>query len=226
MAIRSKIRWLSLAACAAVVLYVAGGLTGCRKKSPPPTEPNAATETSAPDAGPEQAVLDPLDAAASLFRGPSVSLQNVIKGDKPWGVAAETWWGKIAPDFTLTDIEGNVHTLSDYRGRNVVVVVWTTWVPTCRLQVPQLKELKGGAGAKDLAILSVSNEPPALLKEFADKEQLNFTVLSGGGSALPAPFGEVQFVPSSFFIDPQGRFKMAATGFMPVEDARAILQAQ
>ena len=226
MAIRSRIRLLSLAACAALVLFALGGLTGCKKQSPPPAEPNTVTETSAPGAGREQAVLDPLDAAASLFRGPSVSLQNVLKGDKPWSPAAESWWGKIAPDFTLTDIEGKVHTLRDYRGKNVVVVIWTTWVATCKLQVPQLKELRSGYADKDLVILSVSNEPPALLKEFAEKERINYTVLSGGGGALPAPFGEVQYVPSSFFIDAQGRFKMAATGFMPVEDAKAIVQAQ
>jgi peroxiredoxin len=194
---------LSLAACAALVLFALGGLTGCKKQSPPPAEPNTATETSAPGAGREQAVLDPLDAAASLFRGPSVSLQNVLKGDKPWSPAAESWWGK-----------------------NVVVVIWTTWGATCKLQVPQLKELRSGYADKDLVILSVSNEPPALLKEFAEKERINYTVLSGGGGALPAPFGEVQYVPSSFFIDAQGRFKMAATGFMPVEDAKAIVQAQ
>ncbi|MDI6451377.1 peroxiredoxin family protein [Anaerobaca lacustris] len=226
MVTRSGIRLLSLVACAAVVLFALAGLTGCKEKSPPPAEPNAATETPSPGAGREQALLDPLDAAASLFRGPSVSLQNVLKGDKPWSPAAESWWGKIVRDFTLTDIDGKVHTLSDYRGRNVVVVVWTTWVATCRLQVPQLKELRTAYADRDLAILSISNEPPALLKEFAEKEGINFAVLSGGGSALPAPFGEVQFVPSSFFIDPQGRMKLAATGFVPVEDAKAIIQAQ
>ncbi len=225
MAIRSRTGLLSLAVCAAVVLLALAGLTGCGKKAPESEDPNAVAEAPSPQPSREQAVMDPLDAAASLFREPSVSLQNVIRAAKTWSPAAEQRWGKIAPDFTLTDIEGNVHTLSDYRGRNVVVVVWATWVPTCRLQVPQLKELRGGYADRDLAILSVSNEPPALLKEFAEKERINFTVLSGGGN-LPAPFGEVQFVPSSFFIDRQGRLKVAAMGLVPAEDARAIVQAQ
>ncbi len=226
MAIRSRIRWLSLAACATVALAVLAGLAGCKKKAPAPEEPNATAEAPSAASGREQAGLDPLDAAASLFREPSVSIQNVVKAAKTWSPAAEQWWGKIAQDFTLTDISGNAHKLSDYRGRNVLVVIWTTWVATCRLEIPHLKELRAAYPEKDLAILSVSNEPPALLKEYAQKENIGFTVLSGGGSSLPAPFGEVQFVPSCFFIDPQGRFKVAATGLMPAEDAKAIVQAQ
>lgn len=225
MAIRSRIGLLSLAVCAAVVLLVLVGLTGCGKEAPEPEDPNAVAEAPSPQTSREQAVMDPLDAAASLFREPSVSLQNVIQAAKTWSPAAEQHWGKIARDFQLTDIEGNVHTLSDYRGRNVVVVVWATWVPTCKLQIPELKELRDDFGGRELALLSVSNEPPALLEEFAEKEQINFSVLSGGAN-LPAPFGEVQFVPSSFFIDPQGRLKLAATGLMPAEDAKAIVQAR
>ncbi len=225
MAIRSRIRLLSPAACAIVALLVLAGLTGCGEENPPAEDPNAATETPTAETEGEQAMMDPLDAAANLFREPSVNLQNVVKGAKTWSPAAEQWWGKIAPDFTLTDIDGNVHTLSDYRGKNVIVVIWTTWVPTCKLEIPQLKDVRNSFTDKDLAILSVSNEPPGLLKEFAEKEALNFVVLTGGGS-LPAPFGEVQFVPSSFFIDPQGRFKVAATGLMPAEDAKTIIQAR
>jgi peroxiredoxin/predicted small lipoprotein YifL len=225
MAIRSRIRLLSLAACAGAVLVVLTGLTGCGKKTPPAEEPNAATETSTTGSESGQAIMDPLESAASLFREPSVSLQNIVKSADPWMPAVEQWWGKIAPDFTLTDINGNVHTLSDYRGKNVVVVVWTTWVPTCKLEIPQLKDVRNSYADKDLAILTISNEPPGLLKEFAEKEAVSFTVLSGGGN-LPAPFGEVQFVPSSFFIDPQGRFKMAATGLVLAKDIKAIIQAQ
>ncbi len=182
MAIRSSIRWLSLAVCATVLVLALAGLTGCGKKAEPPAEPNEAAQASAPGAGQEQASMDPLDAAASLFREPSVSLQNVVKAADPWMPAAEQWWGKIAPDFTLTDIEGNVHTLSDYRGRNVIVVIWTTWVATCKLEIPHLKELRASHPDNELAILTISNEPPASLKDFAETENLTFTVLSGGGN--------------------------------------------
>jgi peroxiredoxin len=103
-------------------------------------------------------------------------------------------------------------------------VIWTTWCPTCKLEIPHLKELRKTFDQEKLAILSISNEPPALLKEFAEKESINYTVLSG--SQLPAPFGEVKYIPSGFYIDPEGKFKLAATGLVPTGDAEAIIQAK
>jgi cytochrome c biogenesis protein CcmG/thiol:disulfide interchange protein DsbE len=202
-----------------VLVIVVAGLTGCKKKADTPDDPNATVGNT------EQASLDPLDTAASLFREPTSNLQNIIKAAKTWDTSFDQWLGKIAPDFTLTDIEGNVHTLSDYRGKNVFVVVWTTWCPTCKLEIPHLKELRSAFEDKDLAILSISNEPPALLKEFAAEQGITYTVLSGG-SNLEAPFGEVQYIPSGFFIDREGRFKLATTGLVPTSDAKAIVQTQ
>jgi hypothetical protein len=43
---------------------------------------------------------------------------------------------------------------------------------------------------------------------------------------MPAPYSGVEFIPSSFFIDPQGNVKLAVRGIVPTEDAKAILQAQ
>lgn len=222
MAMETKSRLLYLVACVSIPLLVLGGLTGCKKEETP-TDPNATAVMPTGDT--EQASVDPLETAASLFREPTTNLQNIVKAAKTWKPSFEEWWGKIAPDFTLSDIDGNVHILSDYRGRNVVVVIWTTWIPTCKLEIPHLKELRGAYKDADLAILSISNESPALLKDFATEQSINYTVLSGGAN-LPAPFGEVEYAPGSFFIDSQGRFKLISTGLVPADDAKAIVQAQ
>lgn len=215
---RTQRKRFYLVACLSVLALV---LTGCREEAP--VDPNAASAT--PVSNTEQASVDPLEVATGLFREPPADVQNIVDAAKTWDVAFKQHWGKIAPDFTLSDIEGNVHTLSDYRGKNVVVVIWATWVSTCKLQVPHLKELRTAFEDKDLAILTISNEPPGVLKEFAEKEGINFTVLSGGAN-LPAPFGQVEYAPGSFFIGPRGRFKLASTGLVPAEDAKAIVQAK
>jgi len=215
---------------AVVVLFLAAVLVvsvlnGCKKESPSPAEPNTPPNETPGATGPAQASADPLKAATSLFREPKASLQNIIKAAKTWQPAFEQWWGKLAPDFALTDIDGNVHKLSSYRGKDVVVVIWTTWCPTCKLEIPHLKELRKMFGQEKLAILSISNESPTLLKDFAIKESLSYTVLSGSGE-IPGPFGEVKYIPSSFYIDPEGKFKLAATGLVPTGDAEAIVQVQ
>ena len=223
MAMETRRRLLYVMACVSVPLLVLGGLTGCGKDADQPEDPNAAAVM--PVSGTEQASVDPMETAASLFREPTVNLQNIIKGAKTWKVDFEDWWGKVAPDFTLSDIDGNVHTLRDYRGKNVVVVVWASWVATCKLYTPQLKELRDAYPAGDLVILAISNEPPALLKDFATEHGINYTVLSGGAN-LAAPFSEVQYAPATFFIDTRGRFKLISTGPVPTGDAKAIIQAK
>jgi len=215
---------------AVVVLFlaavlVASVLNGCKKETSEPAEPGASPNEAPVATGPVKASVDPLEVATSLFREPKASLQNIIKAAKTWQPSFEQWWGKLAPDFTLTDIDGNVHKLSSYRGKDVVVVIWTTWCPTCKLEIPHLKELRKTFDQEKLAILSISNESPTLLKDFATKESLSYTVLSGSGE-MPAPFGEVKYIPSSFYIDPEGKFKLASTGLVPTGDAEAIVQAQ
>ncbi len=222
MATETKSRLLCGIACVSILLLVLGGLTGCGKDEPP-TDVNGTA--GAPNENAGTASVDPLEAATSLFREPTVNVQNIVKAAKTWQPSFEDWWGKIAPDFTLNDIDGNVHTLSEYRGKNVVVMIWATWIPTCTLEIPHLKELRTAYDAKDLAILTISNEPSALLKEFAQEHGINFTVLTGGAN-LEAPFGAVEYAPGTFFIDPRGRFKLASTGLVPTADAKAIVEAK
>jgi len=61
------------------------------------------------------------------------SPEYTAEAPKTWDVAFASSFGKEAPDFSVKDIEGRTHKLSDYRGRNVVVVFWATWCPACNL---------------------------------------------------------------------------------------------
>lgn len=226
MAITMKNGLLYSTVCVLVASLVLGGLAGCKDKPADTPDPNETAETgpNSPDA--EQATLDPLAGAVELFREPSMTVQNIVNAAKTWEPLFRQWWGKIAPaDFTMTDVDGNVHKLSNYRGKNVVLVIWRTSNATCKLEIPQLKDLRNAFQEKDLAILTVSNEDPAALKAFAAEQGVSFTLLTGT-QKLPAPFGDVQYAPGSFFIDPEGRFKLAARGFISAEDAKAIVQAQ
>jgi peroxiredoxin len=207
-----------------VMLFVLGGLTGCGKKEPEPTGPVSSPNDASALEALTPAPSTPAEPVAVSYE-PSVGLQNIVKAAKTWDASFRPWWGKIASDFTLADVEGKVHNLSDYRGRNVLVVIWRSWNPTCKLQIPQLKELRGMFEGQDLAILAISDEPVSLLKEFVGPQSINYTVLTGG-TDLAAPFGEVQYAPGNFFIDPQGKVKMAATGLIPAAEAAAIIKAQ
>jgi peroxiredoxin len=205
-----------------LLTLLVGGLNGCRKREPAaPVEPNATAGDVAAAGGREPS--DPLDAVAGLLGDSKEKIQKIVDGQNTFQPSFEQWWGRIAPDFALTDTEGNVHKLSSYRGKNVVVVYSTTWCPTCRIQVPHLKELREGVPAAQLAVLSISNESAALLKEYAGQQEINYPMLSSS-ETLEAPFSQVQYIPTSFFVDAQGKFKLVATGLVEADVAKAIVE--
>ncbi len=146
----------------------------------------------------------------------------VIEEDIPFS----QWFGKAAPDFTVTDIEGNQHTLSNYLGKNVLVVFWATWCPSCKLEIPHLIELRKMLGEDKLTILAISNEEQEILKPFVTARGINYTVAALGNSPLPSPFIDVTGIPTTFFIDPQGKIKFVALGMINLEQTKAILDAK
>ena len=74
-----------------------------------------------------------------------------------------------------------------------------------------------------LAILAISNEEPEHLKNFAALKGINYTVTSLGDSPLPEPFANVASIPTTFFIDPEGKITFAAVGVVSLADAKVIM---
>jgi len=153
------------------------------------------------------------------------SLSDVIASARTWGPAFKEWHGKPAPDFALTDIAGKEHKLSDYRGRNVLIIFWATWCGPCRMEIPHLIELRKTTDADELAMLAISNENPNLVANFVARTRMNYTVLVDPGS-LPEPYNAVSAIPSSFFIDPEGKIKLATMGLISLGEIEAILEAE
>ena len=152
------------------------------------------------------------------------SLENIVNSRKSWDVAFESWSGKSAPDFTVNSIDGQVHNLSDYHGKNLLVVFWATWCPACKLEIPHLIELRKLYNEDELAIVAISNESPEELKKFAADKGINYSVATLK-SSLPAPFSSVTSIPTTFFIGPDGTIKLTALGLVSLEEAKAIIQA-
>jgi peroxiredoxin len=226
MATRSRYGVYAVTAAFVALVLVLSGLQGCKRAKTPAAEGKSDEGVKAVPAAAKETSKSPIETAASLFREPKVSIQNIVTAAKDrWTPAFEQWWDKPAPDFSLTDIEGQTHKLSDYRGKDVVVVFWLTYGGACKLQVPHLKELRNAYSTDKLAILAISNEPVALVKAFAADQGVNYTVLTGS-DVLPTPFDQVKLRPTSFFIGPDGRFKLAIEGMVPAADGKAIIQAQ
>ena len=168
---------------------------------------------------------DPIIYLCEQYKNTKPILDAIIKAARTWQPAYGSWFGKPAPDFTLTDIKGNKHTLSDYRGKDVLIIFWATWCGPCRMEIPHLIELRKTVGEDKMAMLAISNEKPELVSGFAGQNVINYTVLLDTGST-PPPYNAIRGIPCSFFIGPDGKIKLATEGLISPGEIRAIFSAK
>jgi len=106
-----------------------------------------------------------------------------------------------------------------------MLIFWATWCQPCIIEIPHLIALRNIISKDKLAMLAISNEQPERVKTFVSERKLNYTVLLNPQN-MPEPYSYVNAIPSSFFIDPNGRIKLATTGLLSLPEIKAILQAQ
>lgn len=151
-------------------------------------------------------------------------LRDVIDDAYFWAAAYNDWFGRKAPDMTLTDLQGKNHSLSEYKGKDIILIFWATWCGPCKEEIPHLKELRKEKSEDELVILAVTNETRQTVEPFARKAGINYSVLLSD-SQMPAPYSQIQGIPSAFFIDQQGDIKLGTIGMVPLEDIKKILNA-
>jgi peroxiredoxin len=207
-----------------IIVSLVAIISGC-KKEPAPQTPSE--ESRAETSLPEPEFSKP---AARPLGGLKMSLVDVIKSAKTWGPSFPHWLGQPAPDFVLTDISGRQHRLSDYRGKDVMLIFWASWCSPCRVEIPGLIELRDTVGQDKLAMLAISYISPInsleMIRDFVAENKINYTVLAAKSSDMSAPYNLVDSIPSSFFINPQGKIKLATIGLLTLSDIKAILQAE
>ena len=90
---------------------------------------------------------------------------------------------KQAPDFTLQDINGVQHKLSDYRGKVVMLNFWATWCPPCRKEIPEFAELQqeyGPAGIQFVGI-AMDDEGATTVKPWLNTHAVSYPILLPDG---------------------------------------------
>ncbi|MGW5440261.1 thioredoxin-dependent thiol peroxidase [Nocardia asteroides] len=129
--------------------------------------------------------------------------------------------GDTAPDFTLPNADGKDVSLSDYRGRKVIVYFYpAASTPGCTKQACDFRDNLAELGGAGIDVIGISPDKPAKLAKFRDAEGLTFpllsdperTVLKGWGA-----FGEKTMygktvtgvIRSTFLVDEQGAIEVA-----------------
>ncbi len=130
------------------------------------------------------------------------------------------WIGAELPEFTVTALDGEKLKSSQWRGRRVILDFWATWCPPCRLEIPHFVQLSKEHSRDELLIVGLSSEDEKTLKAFADKEGISYPIVSAAD--LPAPFDSIDAIPTTFFIDRNGRIQKVTVGYRDYEQLREL----
>ena len=123
----------------------------------------------------------------------SVAERNVVKLDE------------LAPNFQLQDMSGHLVTLSDLRGKVVLLNFWATWCGPCRVEMPAMEELYRTFSRKDFEILAVSTDAQgvAVTRPFQQENHLTFPILHDADYRVGLTYG-ARTLPMTFMVDRQG----------------------
>ena len=112
--------------------------------------------------------------------------------------------GKVAPDFELSSLDGQVVSLSDFRGKPVFLNFWATWCGPCKFEMPFIQEMYEGLSSEGLVVLAVNlREDPAKVREFMATFGFTFPVLMATSHEVPLAYN-IRGIPATFLIDENG----------------------
>lgn len=124
----------------------------------------------------------------------------------PVSTTPEKLQGQLAPDFTLTNLQGKSMKLSDFRGKAVLLNFWATWCEPCKVEMPWFVDLQKKYGPQGLQVLGVAMDDasPSEIESFAQKLGVNYPVLVGK-EEVGAQYGGIEYLPSTFYIARDGK---------------------
>ncbi|MBM3215987.1 TlpA family protein disulfide reductase [Candidatus Poribacteria bacterium] len=186
---------LTLIAVAVCLALVAG----CRKPDPEKTAPSHS-----------EAEED-----ASLLRGTDVSTATAGSG--------------AAPAFTLTNLAGESVSLKSFAGKGVILDFWATWCAPCVQEIPHFADIYEANKEKGIVVVGISlDDQRDQVVQFVQQTKVPYPILHGSADELAkvaADYGGIQYIPTTFFIDPNGRIVQRLEGYHDKADIESHLPA-
>jgi thiol-disulfide isomerase/thioredoxin len=163
-------------------------------------------------------------------KGTRVKPKSTGKVGKLRSVAA------AAPDFTLKDLDGKDVSLSEFKGKVVLLNFWATWCDPCYIEIPWLIEMQQKYAGKGFTILGVAldEEGKSVVAPWVAKERfnvngqklpMNYPILLGD-DAVADKFGGLLGYPTSILISRDGKIIKRITGLISYEEISTAIESQ
>ncbi|WP_019242079.1 MULTISPECIES: thiol-disulfide oxidoreductase ResA [Bacillus] len=132
---------------------------------------------------------------------------------------------KEVPDFVLTDLNGETHRLSDYRGQGVLLNFWGTWCKPCEAEMPYINNQYNEYKDKGVQVLAVNiGETELAVKNFANKYGLEFPIVLDKKKEVMEYYG-VGTLPATYLIDQDGKLVDIIVESLTEDKIKGLMEA-
>ncbi|GIN59432.1 thiol-disulfide oxidoreductase ResA [Lederbergia ruris] len=154
-----------------------------------------------------------------LFAAVAFTLYASLTKDK-----AKIAIGDKAPDFVLTDMEGNKHQLSEYKGKGVFINFWATWCKPCKVEMPHINTQYNEYKDQGVAVLGINmGDSTLLIDNFLDKQDLDFPILEDKSKDVIELYN-IYKLPATIIIDSDGVIVDIVEGQLPEGRIKAMME--
>jgi peroxiredoxin len=134
-----------------------------------------------------------------------ISIPNRVYADHWKDMGAFRLSGKMATDFTLQSLDGESVTLSDLKGKVVLINFWATWCIPCKAEMPSMERLYRKYKDRGFTILAIDiMEKPETIRKFAKGKNLTFPILLDTKGEVRGKY-RVSGIPNSYLVNKNGR---------------------
>ena len=127
------------------------------------------------------------------------------------------------PEVELNDIDGNLHKLSSYKGKTLILTFWATWCPYCQQEMLNLEELhRNNDEVEIVSVLVVTTETKEEIKKYLDENNISLPVLIDVNGIIAGKFG-VSGYPMSFVVSKDYEMLGYIPGYQSLEYLEAVI---
>ncbi len=169
-----------------------------------------------------------LSLLAFLSAGAGFLLHKWTATDSPAAVPVQVL-GRTLPEFSLSDLDGQVRASSEWHGQLVVMNFWATWCPPCRKEIPEFIELQQKYAGHGVRFIGINMDKKVLTaKQYAQEMRINYPILTGSLNKLVALGEELGNqsggLPYTVIISREARIIYTHQGLLPGHQAEQELR--